>query len=96
MIANENTKNALERNDDVLEFSDAQIEKIDDIYNAVYDLCVLMSENNTLEWNMSYIGEIADLVTDVLLDHGIPVRYPAVVSENDEPEHVQEWFMPEK
>lgn len=88
MINNKEFKN--------VELTDAQIDKIDQIHSAVYNLCVLMSEKDNLEWSMSYIGEIADCAMDILLEHGVPVRYPAVVSENDEPEHVQEWFMPEK
>ena len=34
------------------ELTQSQLERIDELHNAVYDLCVLFTENPDLEWDM--------------------------------------------
>lgn len=71
-----------------VELSAAQLERIDEIHNAVFELCVVLTENDDLEWDMAYIGEIADVACDILVSKGLRVRYPAIVSEEDGVEKV--------
>lgn len=81
-------KNILEEE---LELSDAQAARNDEIYNGVFDLCRLMAENQELEWDMSFIGEIADYAASVLGQHGIRVRFPAVVTNPDGSQYIEEY-----
>lgn len=47
--------------DEELELSDAQSARNDEIYNAAYEFCKVMAEDDRLEWNMEILGELADL-----------------------------------
>ena len=77
--------------DEELEFSPAQLERIDEIHNAVYDLCQILTEQEGLEWNMEFIGEIADVACDILVDKGFQIRYPSMVEEGDGSRHIEEY-----
>lgn len=74
-----------------MELTNEQIERQDEIYNGVFELCKIMSENQELEWNMSFIGEIADCAESILMQHGIRVRFPAIVTDPDGSEHIEEY-----
>ena len=74
-----------------LELNQRQIERIDELHNAVYDLCVLFTENPDLEWDMYYIGEIADQITDILVEYGERVHYPAIERGYDGNDRIIEW-----
>ena len=73
-----------------VELNQSQLERIDDLHNAVYELCVLFTENPDLEWDMRYIGEIADRITGALVKYGERVYYPAVVHD-DNGDRIIEW-----
>lgn len=74
------------------ELTDEQVARIDEIHNAVYELCKVLTENPELEWDMQYIGEIADCAAETMCEAGYKVRYPAIVSEEDKPEHIEEYY----
>lgn len=75
-----------------LELNDEQSKRNDEIYDEVYDLCRVMSEKPDLEWNMSFIGEIADFAAFILDKHGIKVRFPSIVTNPDGSQYVEEYF----
>jgi len=77
--------------DEELELNDAQIERVDEVENAVYKMCCVLTESPDLEWNMEYIGEIADFAAELLTKLGHRVRYPAVVTEADGSQHIEEY-----
>lgn len=72
------------------EFTNKQLERTDEVENAVFELCKLMTEQD-LEWDISYIGEIADIAADVLVRHDFKVRYPAIVIEPNGYEHIEDY-----
>ncbi len=75
-----------------MEFTDAQIERIDEIDNAVFELCKVLTEKEDLEWNMEFIGEIAEMACDILVRTGFKIRYPAhAVSLFDGMEYIIDW-----
>lgn len=78
-----------------LELSDEQIARNDEIYNAVYDMCKVIAGNEDLEWDMHYIGEIAELAANLLITRGEKVRFPAVVTGPDGKQHIEEYYEPE-
>lgn len=80
------------RNDKELELNDRQVERNDEIYDAVYELCQTLAENPNLEWNMSFIGEIADYAALVMTQHGIRVRFNSVVTNPDGTQYIEEFY----
>lgn len=73
------------------ELSNEHIMRIDEIHNAVFEMCKVLVENPDLEWDMSFIGEIADLAADVLCANGYAVRYPAIVTEEGGQQYIEEY-----
>ena len=77
----------------MLEFSNSQTERIDEIHNAVFDLCVVLTEKDDLEWDMAYIGEIADVACEILRECGFQIRYPAMlIDENGDEERIVDYY----
>lgn len=74
------------------ELNDKQIARVDEVENAVYELCKLLTEDKDLKWDMYYIGEIADMAADILTKQGHKVRYPAIVEGGDGNEYVEEYY----
>lgn len=79
-----------------LELSDEQTARNDEIYNAAYDFCKVMAEDENLEWNMEILGQLADYAAELLTTHGIRVRYPSVVTEPDGSQHIEDFYGEEK
>ena len=77
--------------DGSLELSDRQIERIDEIHNAVFEMCKVLTEKTDLEWDMYYIGEIADYAANLLCLMGNKVRYPAIVTGEDGKQYIEEY-----
>ena len=76
-----------------IELSAEQISRIDEVDNAIYDMCKILVEDDELEWDMQYIGEIADIAAEILTAYGKRVRYPAVVTDEDGTEHIEEYVV---
>ena len=74
-----------------VELSDAQAERCDEVYEAVMQMCRTLTEDEGLEWNMSFLGEIADVAASVLARTGDRVHFPSVVTEDDESQHIEEY-----
>ena len=79
-----------------LELSDEQSTRNDEIYNAAFDFCKVMAEDENLEWNMEILGQLADYAAELLTSHGSRVRYPSVVTEPDGSQHIEEFYGEEK
>lgn len=77
--------------DEEVELSDRQSERVDEVYNAVYEMCKALTENENLEWDMYFIGEIADFAANTLVLAGNKVRYPAVVMEEGGSQYIVEY-----
>ena len=69
--------------DEKLELSGKQAARIDEIYDSVYEMCKVLTENPALERDMHYVGDIADYAANLLYLLGNRVRYPAVVTGED-------------
>lgn len=78
------------------ELTGRQQDRIDDVYQATYDFCVALTENNDLPWDMAYLGEIADVAAEILARNGHRVHFPSIVDEEDgSSSHVEEYIEPE-
>lgn len=75
-----------------LELDNEQEARNDEIYGTVFELCKVMAENPELEWDMGFIGEIADCAASILARHGIQVRFPAVVTNEDGSQYIEEYI----
>ena len=74
------------------ELSSAQIERIEAVHDAVYDLCVTLTEDDDLEYDMEFIGEIADAACEILSDLGYRIRYPAVCHSDSGNDCVTDYY----
>ena len=81
--------------DEELELSDRQNKRVDEVYDAVYEMCKFLTENENLEWDMFFIGEIADFAANTLVLRGNKVRYPAIVTEDDGRQYIAEYHLEE-
>lgn len=73
-----------------VELSRGHLDRLDEIDNAVYQMCQVLTEDEDLPWGMEYIGEIADFAAGLLVKCGYKVRFPCIVEEDSE-EHIEEY-----
>jgi hypothetical protein len=66
-----------------LELTDEQLERNDAIDNAVFDCIKTLVEDDNLEWDMSKIGPVTDSIKSTLLEVGLRVRHPGIVTNAD-------------
>lgn len=78
------------------ELSDEQLARCDEIYNAVYEACKVVAEDENLVWDMHYLGEIAELVANMMVNKGYRVRFPAIVEDENGKQHIEEYYEPDK
>ena len=76
-----------------VELSAAQVEQLDAIDNSVYEtiLVFLNKTESEFPWDMEYIGNVADAIEDCLLDMGQRVYRPAIITQNDGRQSVEEY-----
>ena len=79
-----------------LELSDEQSARNDEIYNAAYEFCKVLAEDENLEWNMEILGQLTDYAAELLTMHGRRVRYPSVVTEPDGSQRIEDFYGEEK
>lgn len=77
-----------------VELNDEQLARNDEIYNAIYNMCKVLTENENLEWNMNYIGDIAEFAANTMLRYVTDkIRFPAVVSyDNYGSQSIEEYY----
>lgn len=75
-----------------LELNDTQADRNDEVYEAAFAFCKVLTENPDLEWNMAFLGEIADLAAGILTNQGHRVRFPSVVTEADGTQYIEEYY----
>ena len=75
-----------------VELTDDMVERNDEIYNEIYELCRVMTDNKELEWDMSIIGELADYAAALLTDRGFRVRFYSIITESDGKEYIETYF----
>lgn len=81
--------------DEEVEMTQEQLDRNDEIFDAVYEMCKILTENPDLEWDMSYIGDITDYAANTLVSHGNRVRFPAVVTDDKGSQHISEYHCEE-
>lgn len=78
-----------------VELNDAQTERCDAVYESVMKMCRTLTGDEALEWDMAYLGEIADVAAGILAKAGHRVWFPSVVTEEDGGQHIEEYWEPE-
>lgn len=67
----------------MLELNDEQLERNDDIDNAVFACITILAEKD-LDWNMEMIGTVTESIkTDLLKYFNIKVRHPGIITNED-------------
>lgn len=56
--------------DDEVELTESQLIRLDNMYNAAHDLCVVITEEPDLEFDMYYAGTIVEFAVMLLLERG--------------------------
>lgn len=76
-----------------MELSAAQVEQLDAIDNSVYQtiLVFLNKTESEFPWDMEYIGNVADAIEECLLDMGQRVYRPAIITQNDGRQSVEDY-----
>lgn len=71
--------------DDRAELSPRQIERLDEIDNAMYRflLVLLEQDEDEFDWDMYHIGEAVDAVQQVMLDHGFDIHRPYIEDDGE-------------
>lgn len=71
--------------DDRTELSPRQIERLDEIDNAMYEflLVLLEQDEDEFDWDMYHIGEAVDAVQQVMLDHGFDIHRPYIEDDGE-------------
>ena len=71
--------------DDRAELSLRQIDRLDEIDNAMYRFLLVLLEKDAdeFDWDMYHIGEAVDAVQDVMLSHGFDIHRPYVEDDGE-------------
>lgn len=71
--------------DDRAELSPRQIERLDEIDNAMYRFLLVLLEKDESEfpWDMQYIGEAVDAIEGIMYGYGFDIHRPAVINDDD-------------
>ena len=74
-----------EEDDDRDELSPRQIERLDEIDNAMYRFLLVLLEKgeDEFDWDMYHIGEAVDAVQQVMLDHGFDIHRPYIEDDGE-------------
>ncbi len=88
-----NENNAKHGAAEELELTDAQADRNDEIYEAAFEFCKVLTEDPDLEWDMAFLGEVADLATGIMTKQGHKVRFPSVVTEVDGTQYIEEYYV---
>ena len=72
-----------------LELTQEQIERNDEIDNAVHECICILAEKD-LEWDMHIIGNVTETIKIELEKHNIHVRHPGIIMNEDGSEEYAE------
>jgi hypothetical protein len=79
-----------------LELTGEMTDRNDEIDNAVYDCILTLAEksDNELPWDTEIIADVTEAIKEVLAEHCIRVRHPAVVTESNGNQHYESYEYP--
>lgn len=89
------TEEGFDTNEEV-ELSDEQLERNDEVYKAVFQMCKTLTNVPDLEWDMEFIGDIAEYAAETLAQCGHKVWFPSVITEKDGSRHIENYYEPEE
>jgi hypothetical protein len=72
-----------------LDLTEAQLDRLDEIDNAVHE-CICVLAEKEIPWDMELIGETLDAIKQVLLAKKIRVRHPGYLVELNGSNHYLE------
>lgn len=73
------------------ELNKKQMEQLDRIDNAAFELCKILLDDYELEWNMEIIGEVVDAAVSIL-SADRQVYYPGILLDVDGKEKVVDYI----
>lgn len=68
-----------------LEFTNEQLERIDEIDNTVYNalLILLEKDEESFPWDISIISEVVEAISDISEKRGYHLRRPCILRSKD-------------
>jgi hypothetical protein len=87
-------ENKIMETQEELELTGQQIERLDEMYDAVYNTILVLAEKDSesLSWDMEIIGNATEALVAILAkDHNIHVRYPGIVTNEDGSQFYEEY-----
>lgn len=84
-------KEAEEKLEHQTDFTREQLNRMDEVENAVFECLKVILEDPDMEWDMRLIGPVADKIADILVANGYKVHYPSVVVIGDRAT-IQEYY----
>lgn len=70
------------KQEEELELTDEMLERLDEIDNTVY-ACICTLAEEPIDWDMEIIGAVTENISAVLERHGIKMRWPSIVTNED-------------
>lgn len=85
-------KKIYKMNEEELEFTSEQEQRIDEVYTMVYELCQYMTDNGIRSYSQDIVGPIADNVAEMLSLQGYKVHFPVITENDDGDQYISEYF----
>lgn len=92
----DDNKNINAEEQEELELTDDQVERLDEIDNAAFEYLKVLTENEDLEWNMEFIGELNEFAADMMAKAGHKIRYPYIETAPDGTQQRKDYYEPDK
>lgn len=78
--------------EDILEFTDDQIRRIDELQEAAASFFQALAETTDIVWDLEDIYELLYAGADMLTRRGRRVRFPTEVTEKDGRTYITDWY----
>ena len=69
-------------NREELELTEEMLERINEINNSVHKCLCILTEKD-IQWDMEIIGTVEESIQSILEEHGIKMRWPGIVTNDD-------------
>ena len=80
--------------EDEVELNALQLCRLDNIYNAVFEMCKVLTDNEELDYNMSYLGPITEFAVNTLLKSKVAhmINFPSVITNKDGSQYIEPYY----
>jgi hypothetical protein len=80
---------------DCVELSGRDIERIDEVSNSVYDLFKVLTEDKNMIPEISDIEEVLEFAMNTLYLRGYKIKVPSIVSKENGDQYIEKYYDPD-